>query len=149
MANENPSGLGTFAFNLRFPGQYFDKETNLHYNTFRDYSPEIGRYIESDPIGLRGGLNTYAYVYDNPLGVVDPMGNIPIDSGGQSFAPALSVPSSSSAPDTQNVCLAEKCDLQHTIDGPLKMCIYLCPYTGRTPNFFISPILNCPDPLLR
>jgi RHS repeat-associated protein len=38
-ANENPSGLGTFVFNLRLPGQYFDKETNLHYNYFRDYDP--------------------------------------------------------------------------------------------------------------
>jgi RHS repeat-associated protein len=56
MANENPSALGTFTCNLRFPGQYFDKETNLHYNYYRDYSPEIGRYIESDPIGLAGGV---------------------------------------------------------------------------------------------
>ena len=44
------------------------------YNTFRDYSPEIGRYIESDPIGLRGGRNTYSYVLGNPLRWVDPLG---------------------------------------------------------------------------
>jgi RHS repeat-associated protein len=74
MANENPSGLGTFAFNLRFPGQYFDKETNLHYNTFRDYSPEIGRYIESDPVGVSAGPNTYSYVSSNPVGFSDPLG---------------------------------------------------------------------------
>ena len=44
-----------FAFNLRFPGQYLDTETGLHYNYFRDYEPVVGRYVESDPIGLRGG----------------------------------------------------------------------------------------------
>jgi RHS repeat-associated protein len=69
--DENPSGLGAFEFALRYPGQYTDKETNLHYNYFRDYDPSIGRYAESDPIGLRGGLNTYAYVKGRPLTLVD------------------------------------------------------------------------------
>jgi RHS repeat-associated protein len=55
-ANENPSGLGVFSFNLRFPGQYFDAETGLHYNYFRDYDPSLGRYVESDPM-LRGGID--------------------------------------------------------------------------------------------
>jgi len=72
--NNNPSGAGAFEFPLRFPGQYFDRETNLSYNFFRDYDPSIGRYIESDPIGLRAGLNTYFYARVNPLAFMDPDG---------------------------------------------------------------------------
>jgi len=52
---------------IRFPGQYFDEETSLHYNYYRHYDPTTGRYIESDPIGLIGGLNTFAYVGGDPL----------------------------------------------------------------------------------
>ncbi len=59
---------------LRFPGQYYDEETGLHYNYFRYYDPSTGRYIASDPIGFGGGLNTYGYVYWNPLSWIDPYG---------------------------------------------------------------------------
>jgi RHS repeat-associated protein len=74
VADENPSGLGTFDLPLRLPGQYFDKETNLHYNYFRDYDPSTGRYGESDPIGLKAGLNTYAYVDLRPVNQHDRSG---------------------------------------------------------------------------
>lgn len=60
--------------NLRFPGQYFDQETGMHYNGFRYYNPMLGRYIQADPIGLRGGINLYGYVYANPLFYYDPYG---------------------------------------------------------------------------
>ena len=56
------------------PGQYFDAETGLHYNYFRDYDPKTGRYIEPDPIGLNGGMNLYGYILANPLNAIDPYG---------------------------------------------------------------------------
>ena len=73
-ANENPSGLGAFAYNLRHPGQYADAETGTFYNWNRDYDSAIGRYRQSDPIGLDGGANTYAYAFSSPLKFIDPDG---------------------------------------------------------------------------
>ena len=78
MPNENPSGLGTFGYNQRFAGQYFDKETGLHYNFHRDYDPAIGTYKQFDPIGLAGGINGYTYVMGNPLSRTDPKGLFPM-----------------------------------------------------------------------
>ncbi len=78
MPNEDPDGNGQFFdYHPRFPGQYFDKETNLHYNYFRYYEPETGRYISPDPIGLAGGLNVYGYVEQNPLSFTDSNGLLP------------------------------------------------------------------------
>jgi RHS repeat-associated protein len=72
--DENPSGLGAFEFPLRFPGQYFDKETGNSQNWMRDYAADLGRYQQADPIGLSGGISLYLYVGANPLSAIDRSG---------------------------------------------------------------------------
>ena len=52
----------------------YQAETGLNQNMRRDFDPAVGRYVESDPIGLRGGLNTCAYVENYPIGLIDPSG---------------------------------------------------------------------------
>jgi RHS repeat-associated protein len=72
--NANPAGLGPFVYNARFPGQLYDPETGTHYNYFRNYDPAIARYVQSDPIGLDGGINTYVYAGSAPVDFEDPNG---------------------------------------------------------------------------
>ena len=75
------SPSSTITNNLRFPGQYYDAETGMHYNYYRTYNPPLGKFNESDPIGLRGGLNTYVYAANSPIMRYDALGLIWVTTG--------------------------------------------------------------------
>jgi RHS repeat-associated protein len=118
-------GIEGVTNNLRFPGQYFDAETGLHYNWHRYYDPATGRYLRTDPIG--DGLNLYAYVFNNPIGLIDPMGLCAVKKGWNWF----------SAVGNQYV-------IQPTIDFPFQIA-----YLFNNHVFYpLLDILALPDQLL-
>lgn len=79
VVDTDPDGNSQFVtLNQRFSGQYKDNESGNHYNYFRDFDPKTGRYLQGDPIGLRGGLNIYEYGYSNPITEKDPSGLQPL-----------------------------------------------------------------------
>ena len=80
-ATVNPNS--TVVSNFRFPGQYYDSETGLHYNYHRYYDPQTGRYLTPDPIGLIGGINPFAYADNNPINGADVAGLAPLDASGR------------------------------------------------------------------
>jgi RHS repeat-associated protein len=86
--NQDPDGDSTaFVFDMRFPGQRYDAVSGLNYNYLRDYETENGRYVESDPIGLNGGISTYSYVNGMPLVKSDRFGLF-ADGDGRNSGPS-------------------------------------------------------------
>jgi RHS repeat-associated protein len=107
---------------VRFPGQYYDEEAGLHYNYFRHYDPNIGRYLSSDPLGPRAGTNTYAYVDGNPIKNTDPLGlvKLTLNFGGGLFFGELGGTAESGVgfDDSGNICFViTNCDNEGAI-GP-------------------------------
>lgn len=162
--DENPSGLGAFTCNLRLPGQYFDKETNLHYNYFRDYDPGIGRYVQADPLGITttkfptattAGLNhIYSYVGSNPIGLIDLFGLAAVgctEGVGcypTEVPPTDRIPPKAPAPGAPGKpgpkVLGEECVKQPVLEA----CIECCQFRNR----FNPPVITlcitkfCTDP---
>lgn len=149
MPDENPSSLGALEFNLRFPGQYADKETNLYYNYFRDYDPVLGRYEQSDPIGLYGGLNTYAYVGSQVTSRTDPTGlqrvrpgqvgkrRLPANDPFGGWDKALPIPGDPLHGTQTEALVPSTCypgpDCERILRDALQRCAQLFP----TPTFFL------------
>ncbi|MGD9728649.1 MAG: RHS repeat domain-containing protein [Nitrospiraceae bacterium] len=142
-----PGSMSAYGLNLeprlRFPGQYYQAETGAVYNYFRDYDPVAGRYLQSDPIGLAGGVNTYVYAENGPLKFADPQGLVaaaPSRGAGSSIADLLKPPSRRPTRDQRtgsNQCLkspsggsGEVCFLAPSGDQG-NSCTYFCPISGE------------------
>lgn len=156
--------VATITYNLRFPGQYYLPETGLFYNYFRDYDPQTGRYVESDPIGLRGGsYSTYAYAAGNPISNFDPSGLDCVSAGGRTICnypggPAFNIPTPPGFPayigpddllyHSYEVSVSENCSdnnmMQGLINNPAPGDPMSPATAGGTPNVAQVPMVNNP-----
>ena len=136
------AATGTWAgvYNLRFPGQYYDKESGLHYNRNRYYDPGHGRYVQSDPIGLAGGsLSLYAYVGANPLQNFDELGLDCSSVRGVTtcstpFGPTFSVPTPPGFPDSLSGLLYHSYDVVSNLKGADPDCVRQAMNDAPTPG---------------
>lgn len=115
--------IASVTLNLGFPGQYYDVEASAWNNGFRDYKSGLGRYVESDPLGLGGGINTYVYVENKPLILEDPSGLAGCNMNLQSFVAAAQA-GTMNANGTQRTaggghCVAAVKKAMHAVNGPL------------------------------
>jgi RHS repeat-associated protein len=135
-----------FEFKLRFPGQYFDQESGLHHNGNRDYAPSTGSYIQSDPIGLSGGIDTYTYVMARPLSLSDETGlaaeTLPI--GSPSPIQTAPMPRVTTLPDLGSAA-NEGMSLEEAAGTGLGMCARIL--TGVALYLHSEPTAECDQPL--
>jgi len=137
-ADEDPdSNSVAFDLPLRLPGQYYDKETSLHYNFFRDYDPSLGIYKQSDPFGVRVALNTYTYVAASPLAATDVEGlaSTPRARGPSSLGDAFAktrggIAGKKDCADTLSCDWFNKAPLAHVDLQTHEKCKFLIPATA-------------------
>jgi len=126
-------GVTGFELDVRFPGQYRDAETGLFYNTFRDYDPQTGRYVQSDPIGLAGGANPYLYVGARPLDRLDPRGTLRNSGCGGlnlSSPETAFVESALRWPDLPRPSVRAASDFGNHLSTLVMLSFFLCVETG-------------------
>jgi RHS repeat-associated protein len=137
--------VATVTFNLRYPGQYFDQESNLHYNYHRSYSATVGRYTQSDPIGLDGGWNRFGYAEQNPVSFTDPKGlagcHYSVTTGtfacssNDGKSPPIVIPPGSTH-SGRNSCKDNPNCFDETNDGPIPPSCYIPEPHDSKPGFW-------------